>query len=432
MIYLARLGTLLEYTAFVLMVPLFLYVGITLLKRFWIYRINPTGIYGSDLHMLRHLLSTGKKSYIFADYEIQQSLTWDEVHDSILASLHTLLKQPRSPLTASIDINNKRLQYNQNTELSEIVEYHDDLADFYHIGDEQSRDCVIRFYPKGHRAGVLFDHTLFDGMLISEQICQPLLEFRPFPKGWLQQDRYWPVVSESLQYYTLARLAVSQWRATPLPVRVNEPQSVVHHNWDFSAIKAIKLAHGCTFPDALLAYYIHHVFQHLDEAYSSLRVGIVIGFKNPRFRNNYSVCRVCIQRAESVADYVQQVIKQVKQNQQEVLPLYQIFSTHDLQSRFKSGLIDCLFSPLLFFPKKGLSQHMQQTRFFNVPTGCPLYVFANAFGDRVYCSTTINTPALDEEQFAGDDGAVFRFDHDYARLRDDVLDYPTDSVSSNI
>ena len=186
-------------------------------------------------------------------------------------------------------------------------------------------------------------------------------------------------------------------------------------------MKNIKSNFRCTFPDALLAYYIDHVFKSLDPKYSSLRVGIVVGFKNPRFRNNYSVCRVNINRATDISDYVSQIVLQVKKNRHEVLPLYQVFSIHDLQSRFKSGLIDCLFSPLFFFPKKGLSQHMQQTRFFNVPTGCPLYVFANAFGDRVYCSTTINTSALDEERFSSG-GAIFKFDDTYSRVFDNTLE----------
>ncbi len=387
-----------------------------MLKRFWIYRVKPEGIFGSDWHMLRYYLSSGKKSYIFVDYEIQPSLSWQDIESFVTAKLMALLRLNQSPFSITIDANQRRLKHRHVSNLSEIVEYHKKSSTFYQVTDAQLRDCVIRFYPEGHRVGVLFDHTLFDGILLSQEIGQPLLEYRAFSKGLLLQDKYWPIFSEVCQLYSLMRLAVSQYASEALPIRSKQSQSVVHHNWDFSKVKTIKAKHDCSFSDALLAFYVEYLFRHLESAHNTLRVGIVVGFKNPRFRNNYSVCRVRINRSSSVSDYLEQIKREVKKNQHEVLPLYQVFSVHDLQSRFKSGLIDCLFSPLFFFPKKGLSLHMRQTRFFNVPTGCPLYVFANAFGDRVYCSTTINTTAIDEASFVGDKGDLFSFNEDYSHM----------------
>jgi len=420
-IFVSRIAVFAEYVAIVMAAPWLMYSLFTMVKRLWVYQFDRHGIYGSDWHMLRYFLSTGKKSYIFVDYEIQSTLSWDDIHRIVLPKLEALLQQAQSPLSVSLDLQKRRLVFKDTPQLDDVLEYHDQFNAFYKIGDYHQRDCVIRFFPSQRRVGILFDHTVFDGILLSQQICQPILDFRPFSKGMLQEDRYFPLLSETLQYYTLMKLAISQCRVKSLPRRIDQPQSVVHHNWEFDQVKNIKSTFRCTFPDALLAYYIDHVFKCLDIQYSSLRVGIVVGFKNPRFRNNYSVCRVNISRATDISDYVSQIVDQVKKNQHEVLPLYQVFSIHDLQSRFKSGLIDCLFSPLFFFPKKGLSQHMQQTRFFNVPSGCPLYVFANAFGDRVYCSTTINTTALDEEKFSSG-GAMFKFDETYSEVIGNALE----------
>ena len=199
-----------EYVTLFFLAPWLIYSLFTMLKRLWIYKIDRNGLYGSDLHMLRYFLSTGKKSYIFVDYEIQPTLSWDDIHHIVLSKLEALLQQVQSPLTVSLDLQKRCLVFTGTPKLSDIIEYHDELDTFYHIGDGQQRDCVIRLIPSHRRVGILFDHTVFDGILLSQQIGQPLLDCRPFSQSMLQEDRYFPLLSETLQCYVLMKLAVSQ------------------------------------------------------------------------------------------------------------------------------------------------------------------------------------------------------------------------------
>ena len=398
-----------------------LYCCVTAIKRFWIHFINRQGVFGSDLHMLRYFLQSNKKPYIFVDYKIDDSLPWEDVILHLKTTLDTLLAKENSPLGVSIDVDKRCWRYQQPGQMDSILEYHTNASDYHSTLDKLSRDYVFRVYSAGRRIGLLFDHTVFDGILLSQQVVQPILGFRPFSNKMFMKDRYFPIISETIQFYALSKLAYHRIRSKPLPPLIQQSHSVVHHSWDMAVVKQIKRDNRCSLIDAMLAAYIEHVFQHLDQSYQTIRTGVVIGFENPRFRNNYSVCRVNLNRACTTQDYVQQIQKQYKKNQREVLPLYQIFSTHDLQTRFKSGLIDCLFSPLLFFPKDRLSYHLEQTRFFNVPCGTPLYVFANAFGNRLHCSTTIGTSALDQVGFAGDDGDVFHFTNDYQTVQSPAL-----------
>ena len=115
-----------------------------------------------------------------------------------------------------------------------------------------------------------------------------------------------------------------------------------------------------------------------------------------------------LNRSTNIAEYIKQIDIQIKKNEKEAIPIYNLLCISNMQGLFKKKYIDCLFSPVFFSTPKGLGAALQQIKCFNIPGSCALYAFACVIKDKVYISSTINSPEICINTFSKKSTATYK------------------------
>jgi hypothetical protein len=240
-----------------------------------------------------------------------------------------------------------------------------------------------------------------------------MIQSRPFGSRWLLVDRYYPVLAELMQVYTIFAMGLRWLTHKSMKTYPDEyEQKIVTHRFDLSIVKASKDRNQVKFTSALLGIWMHKLFQSVDATRKMIRVGIIIGMENPRFRNNYTIVTADVHRSDDADLIVKRLERQLNFRQFEVLPLYHMISSIEAQTLFKKRAIDYLFSPGFFHSNKGVSKMIYDMRFVTIPVGMPFYSFACSIDDVVTVSTTVNAPEMDVAAFSEDASSMFSLTKD--------------------
>jgi len=393
-------------------------------RRSWVHTIRPDTIQGSDLFMLRWARRNGVRAYgAFAvSFGSTDDAHFDDAMQRIRASLAEQLKDPRSSWRRGVDLETQQWVWREDLTVDDLVDVVDTDEAFFEVGDEHQRDIVVRFHRGRHLLGVLFDHTCWDGIRVVNECLAPTIDARPFSSKWLLKDKYRPVLDEMAVVYTAYQTGLRAATYRPLPrYEDGQGQQVVKHIWKTSDIKALKDRLKVPFSAAIVATYGKQILGWLPPEREMVRIGVIVGFVSTRFRNNYSMIAVDVRREDDLETSVRKVVKQMRRRQLEVVGLYHLANTIEVESFFKGRVVDALFSPAFFDPDSGLSNEVVDMSFFNVPSSTPLYSFACSIGDRITLCTTNNCPDVDRSRMVADAVEVFDYDRDAVLEKHEVL-----------
>lgn len=381
-------------------------------RRQWINRVRPESVQGSDLHMMRWCIENNKRAYAFfsVSFGFEEDAGFERAIEIIRGDLAEALNDPRSSFRRGISLEKARYIWRDDLVLDDLVEIADNDEQFFRVDDDRKREMVIRFHTGRRRLGYLFDHTVWDGIRVVNECLVPAIRCKPFDSKWLAEDHYTPGLSELVMIYTGYRTGIRALTHQPLPLLSDDhEQHVVQHIWATADVKALKNRLKVSFSTAVVAMFGKQVLSWLPEDRSRVRLGIIIGFKNDRFRNNYSIIPVDVRRDHELEQSVHSVGKQLQRRKLEVLGLYHLVNALEVETFFKSHLVDVLFSPAFFERGDGLSQRVDDMSFYNVPCSTPLYAFACSIGDTITISTTNNCPLIDMKKLTEDAAGVFHY-----------------------
>lgn len=379
-------------------------------RRQWIHRLRPETVQGSDLHMMRWCIAEQTRAYAFFSISLgcADDAAFEARRDEVLAGLTAALEDPRCSLRRGMDLARRRYTWRDDLTLDTLVEHCADDASFYRVDDDDKRELVIRFHSQRRILGYLFDHTCWDGIRIVNECVVPAIRCKPFSSKWLVADQYRPVLSEALMIYTGYRAGLRALTHRALPTLDDaHQQRVIKHTWATDEVKSLKNRLGVSFSAAIVALYGREVLRWLPETRERVRMGVIIGFESARFRNNYSIISVDIRRHGSVDVAVQDVADQLRRRKVEVMGLYHLVNTIEVETLFKRQLVDVLFSPAFFDRGEGVSVDVDDMSFYNVPCSTPLYAFACSIDAEIRICTTVNCPEVAMERAL--DGADRRF-----------------------
>ncbi|MEN0060493.1 MAG: hypothetical protein AAGA48_00010 [Myxococcota bacterium] len=382
-------------------------------RRIWVHVLQPNTIQGSDLFMLRWARRNGVRAY--SAFAVSFGTTDDAVFDDVVRQLRANLAQQltdtRSSWRRGVDVDRGRWVWRTDVTVDTLVDEVDTDEAFYAVSDPQQRDIVVRIHRGRRQFGVLFDHTCWDGIRVVNECLAPTITAKPFSSKWLLKDRFRPLLDELAVIATAYRLG---WRALTyrtLPAGgPDDRQTVVKHRWRTADIKALKDRLNVPFSAAIVAMYGKKVLQWLPPHRKRVRIGVIVGLQSKRFRNNYSMVAVDVHRGDDLDTAARRVHRQMRRRRLDVVGLYHLANTIEVESFFKGQVVDALFSPAFFEPDTGLSQSVDDMSFFNVPSSTPLYSFACSIGDTITVCTTANSPALDLARMTEDAMEAFDFD----------------------
>jgi hypothetical protein len=387
-------------------------------RRFWIHKVDRDSLQGSDLHMLKWCREQDTRAYAFFHMEFARG-DFEGLKAEIVRNIEAALQDPDSPYRMGCDVQAGRYIRRPDVALTNLVELVDDDDAFYRVDDDAKRELVIRFHRGRQLFGCLFDHTVWDGIAMFNEILNPALQAKPFDSRWLVPPSYIPVASEAMQLAVAYRMGQRLLTHRPLPTLPDEEQCVFSMEESVAAVKATKNRLGVGFTPAMLGHYAARMFSWVPESRKALRFGVVVGMTGDRFRNNYSLVTVSLKRADRDS-LVRQAARQLKRGELEVQPLYELINLVELQSRFKTGVLDCLFSPAFFAHHEGPSASVREVSLLVMPTVSPCYCFAVSVRDRICLTVTRNSPLLDYDRMAAEAATVWTNGGDGRALRRDL------------
>ncbi len=390
-----------------LSVPVVL-VGLLAFARLWVVRIRPDSIQGSDLHMLKWAVKEDTRCWLGFHVELSADCDFDAEVAALKARVATALQPATSDFRRTVNRRTARYEYTAELAVDDLVEEVETDAELLTLRDHRDRPLVLRVHKRRRWIGVLFDHTVWDGIGVFNEVLVPAIGSAPFDDKRLLEEGYVPVVSELLQLYTLTLMGARMLSHRAMTtLRSSNDQKVFVHKVEVSQIRALRDSAEAPFTLALLAHWAHAVHHARTSRGRKLRVGLVVGMKNPRFRNNYSMLVLDVPFGHTPEDILTSLLRQARWRSIEVRPTYQIISYLELQTLFKRNGLDALFSPVVFERQDGPSAHVQGMSLYNIPCSTPLYAFSCSTGDAITISTTWNTPEVDPRYFAK--GAVAAF-----------------------
>ncbi|MCB1643798.1 MAG: hypothetical protein KDI36_00025 [Pseudomonadales bacterium] len=392
----------------------FLLAGLILLavflafRRFWVFIVRPKSIQGSDLHMLKYCVAENTRAWGGLHFTFPDDADFDAITAQVRANINQHFATPDSTFRLGVDLKSKQYYVKETLQPDDIIDVvHDDPA-FFATKDDQFRELVFRIYPEKRLIGLMFDHTVWDGLRLVNEIIVPLIDSRPFASRWLLNDRYIPVLAELLQIYTILAMGTRWLLHKPMKTFPDESdQKIISHRFPLDIVKSARNRNKVKFTSALLGVWMFRLFRSLPPERKMVRVGVIIGMINPRFRNNYTIITVDVHRTDDEDAMVKAIEKQFRIRQFEVLPLYHMISCVEAQTLFKKRAIDYLFSPGFFHSNDGVSKLVQDMCFYTIPVGMPFYSFACSIDDVVTISTTLNAPEVDLKVF--NEGATRQF-----------------------
>lgn len=386
-------------------------VGVLAGRRAWVMHVRPKSIQGSDLHMLRYCVAENTRAWGSVHFSLREGVDFHTAAAAVRENIRQHMLEPDNTFRLGVDLHTRRYVRHADRTADDIIDVvHDDVSFFGTRDDARNRELVFRFYPERRLIGLMFDHTVWDGVRFVNEIVVPMAQSRPFGSRWLLGDRYVPVVAELMQLYTIAALGVRWLRYRPMRTQARDAdQKVVSHRFDLAVVREAKNRNGVKFTSALLGVWMQRLFRAMDARQDMVRVGVLVGMVTPRFRNNYTIVTVDVRRDDDLDRMIRRIERQLMARRFEVLPLYHLISFIEAQTFFKKHAIDYLFSPGFFHSHRGVSKQIDEMTFCAIPIGMPFYTFACSIDDEVTISTTVNTPLCDVEQLAEDATRVFDF-----------------------
>ena len=389
------------------------FVGLPVLylaaARFYVMVLAPDSIQGSDLHMLKWCLDEDTRAWGGFHLTLDSAADYDAVKATVRANIAADMVKPDSTYRRGCDVEARRFVFYPDHTIDDVLDVVDSDDEFFRLTDDRKRELVYRFHDGRRLVGALFDHTVWDGIRMFNETLTPAIQSTPFDSRWLLTPRYAPVLSELMMLYTVAQMSRRWVRHAPMPTLEDDKQQhVMRHRFTIDDVKVIKKAAGVKFTAALVALWAHRLFSAVGSARDTIRFGLIVGMNNPRFRNNYSILTVDVHRSDDPADIAREANAQIRRRSVEVLPLYHLISTVEIQTMFKKQMVDVLFSPAVFGRGTGPSAHVKDLFFYIVPTSLPMYCFACSLDDELVISSTWNCPEMSLDQLSSDCTALYK------------------------
>ncbi|MEM6930960.1 MAG: hypothetical protein AAF602_28755, partial [Myxococcota bacterium] len=188
-------------------------------RRTWIHRARPDTVQGSDLFMLRWARRNGVRAYgaFSVSFGSADDAAFDAAVRTIEASLAAQLADRRSSWRRGVDLDAGRWVWREDLDLDSLIDEVDTDEAFFEVGDAEQREIVVRLHRGRRLLGVLFDHTVWDGIRVVNECLAPTITAKPFSSKWLLKDTYRPFVDELAVLYTAWRTAGRALTHRPLP-----------------------------------------------------------------------------------------------------------------------------------------------------------------------------------------------------------------------
>lgn len=356
--------------------------------QFYLHFINRHTPYGTD----KTMVEWGVKIPVINGFQFKLDQHWPEYYQHFVQQVAILFNEPQSPLKVYFDKDTKRYQYHQNLSLAMIFEECEDRSQCNKLYLADHLSLVIRTAPKQGWISFIWDHACFDGGRLYNEVLSPLLALKAYlpPK---QLRYYFPFYTE----YHMIRL-ILQYRPAlnykPYTTFQNyEEQYICFFKFNNTLIKKLKNKYQATMADIILSLYCWHLFQLSKDTKKQLNIGLLIACDNPRFRNNYTLVIISIQRSTLFKDIIKQAIAQ-KANLAAMQAMYNMLTLAATQNFIKNNILDMLLSPFFFQSKLSFSKQIDSFEFMNIPTSSPIYSLYISYKNEVHISATINTPDL--------------------------------------
>ena len=380
----------------------------------------PHRLRGSDLYMARWARDNGRRAYAGFLITFDAGADWGALRATIAENLQRELDRPGTPLALDVDLAALRLLRRPHPPaLAEVLELLDTAEAgpeaLLSIRDGAARPLVLRLDVRQPRLFVLFDHTLWDGIRLVNEVVVPVLQCAPFPDSRLLQPRALPILAEVGEVYTAYALGLRRLTHTTLaPLAHSHAQQVFIHRLPVAEVRALRDQAGVRFVAALAALWGKRLLSWLEAPRSRLRIGVIVAFSSERYRNNYSMALIDVYAAHDLRTAARSVERQLSRHRREIRPLYTLMNTVELQSALKESMMDCLLSPTVFERERGPSLCIEGVSLLNLPSSCPLYTFTCSVGDTIQIATTRNTAAIREDRIAAEAEEIYGFSADYA------------------
>jgi hypothetical protein len=378
--------------AIVLMLILFLVLLPVLFMGGWqlyIHKISTKKPLGTD----KTMLEWGEHIPVINGFEFKCDTQWPFFYQNFKLRLQKLLEQNKSPLKIFFNKITQHYEYHTSLAPDTILFEYPEKKQCTKLWLPKDTSIIINACPNKGWIYIIWDHASFDGTRLYNEVLSPLFQLKTYKApGFF--TRYTPLLTE-------ARIGKLLWKSKhdhkhqPLKTFSDyESQYCCFIRMDSIILKKLKTKYQSTLSEVILAMYCFQIFKLLKKEKQSLKLGLLIACDHPRFRNNYSMVCLTVNRDPLFENIIKQVMGQ-RPDPGAIQGMYQLLTFAKTQTFLKQNVLDCLISPFFFQSKVEFSKQIKDFEFMNIPTSSPIYSLYISYKNQLNISATINTPDID-------------------------------------
>lgn len=374
-----------------------------IINRFICYYIKPRKLYGMDKKHHQWSKKNNMNVYTCCELYFEKSKSKEILerlkkkiineHNNDTSMLHTVIDDKKEEF----------ISYKQPIE--KILLEKSNLLDEEILNSKKNTfpNCVFNLKKEKNSMSICVDHSIADGVSAYRTVGK---FFNINNIDWVSKEVYFPIISETLQIYTLIKLLYMKYNITDrLELNIDGGNEInYNHILNIEKIKYYKKKFNSKFTAALIGIYCLNIFKNLKSKKKKLHVGIISAFENNRFKNNYSLVIISIinpffidtlETFESKLKYLIENIQNqfIQKKKIECNSLYQLSTTATFlegQGQGTASIVDILFSPFIAENKGDLKYLTAFTlKMFYISTA--VYVFALSIGESVHVNTILRT-----------------------------------------
>ena len=322
---------------------IYTYVLVFMMRRIFINYIDKDSLYGSDFYMtdwgggpcycagILHLSGNTDSEIDFFWEKTKNNVNkYLKKNDEIFKFFNPIIDNyDKKKLTINDLCLEKDLTFN---EIIKDEKIHKNLGCFYVLNKKQKK----YFFFMDHRVYDLIAAFKFLKLRHAE-IISSMIERVPTYK-------YVPIFNELLILFNLIKYTKIKNRSLGVNNYLKLQNNCVMKEISKNKVENIKMKHNLKSQHICIGIACNHIFRATKKPINYLNVGILVGLKNDRFRNNYTMIIIEVKNTELI-EMIKGIEKNIKKNSSLALSTYDIinFTSGNIQ-KMKDKKCDILFT----------------------------------------------------------------------------------------
>ena len=373
------------------MLIIYIFIILLMIRRIYVNDVIRNKIRGND----KYMTSSGENCYCSGQFQFKNTKNREFKWNQIKKNVKKYLEKNNKKIRIFYNLKTKKYDYNNSFTVDDFC--FNSNSNFNEIINDKNLHKKMGFFfinnPKDNIIYFFMDHNVTDLINSLDILELSGLNFEKI-KNIIPEYKYYPFLSELNMIRSVFKFIFIKSNKIKYDKKLSNKNIFVSSKINSDLIANYKNNYKFKSAHICLALACQKIFNAVETKLNFLNIGILVGMKNKRFKNNYSIIPIVVKNTDIIT-MIKSIKKEIKKNYIYGLGFYDLsnYTFSEIQN-YRQNKIDVLYTNVY----ANCDTDFENSNFIIDQVSSAFYVTSISINDNNYISFQHNVSDVNIEK----------------------------------